>query len=156
MSAKPFTEEQLSILANHPYVAKVTSCSLTMTYEFKQLFMEETVKQGMTSRKIFAKVGLDADIIGESRIKTIGKRIRQEAASPEGLRPVKTVSEEEKYNAFAKRDMEKATARNLKAMQEKISELEQEIYFLKKLSALCFENSRKEGEPTGPADSDTS
>ena len=156
MSTKPFTEEQLSILVNHPYVAKVTACSLTMTYEFKQLFMEETVKPGMTSRKIFAKVGLDADVIGESRIKSIGKRIRQEAASPEGLRPVKAASEEEKYKAFAQRDMEKATAHNMKAMQKKISELEQEIYFLKKLSALCFENSRKEAESTAPADSDTS
>ena len=155
-AASPFTDEQILVLLNNPYVANVTPHTLTMTYEFKELFMQETVKPGMTARKIFASCGLDADIIGEARIKNIGKMIRKEAASPEGLRPVKVTTLEERMETFAKRDLSRVRPSDLKALQDEILLLRQEVEFLKKISDICYRNSRH-GEPKNtPAGPDTS
>ncbi len=113
MATAAFTEEQISILINNPYVAKVTPCSLTMSYEFKELFVSEMTKPGMTSRKIFALCGLTADIIGEARIRYIGRMIRKEAASPEGLKPVKAHTAEERKEIFANREFSKVRPSDL-------------------------------------------
>ena len=156
MGDKAFTDEQMRILMNNPYVARVTPHVLRMTYEFKQLFWEETRKPGMTSRKIFASCGLDADLIGESRIKNIGKTIRKEASSPEGLKPVRIQSLEEKHAVFAKRDMAKATASNLKAMHRQLVELQQEVDFLKKLLSIYSAPDLQTSEGTEAASGNTS
>lgn len=156
MRDKAFTDEQLCILMNHPYVARVTPYTLSLTYEFKQLFLQESARPRMTSRKIFTRYGLGPELIGESRIKNLGKRIRREASSPEGLRPVKEYSPQERRKAFAQRDLSRASAADLRAMQKQIVELQQEVDFLKKLSAICSVNSRRAGAAPGGAVNDTS
>lgn len=155
-AASTFTDEQILILLNNPYVAKVTPHTLTMTYEFKELFMQETVKSGMTARKIFESCGLDADLIGIVRINSIGKKIRKEAASPEGLKPVKVTTPEERIEIFAQRDLSKVRPSDLKVLQEEIVTLRQEVEFLKKISDICYKNSRHGELKNTPAGPDTS
>ena len=41
MARKEFTEEELAILRNNPYVKNVTQCKIRFTVAFKKRFWEE-------------------------------------------------------------------------------------------------------------------
>lgn len=136
MTTKAFTEKQQLVLMNNPYVLKVTPHTVTMTYEFKKLFMKETFKQGMTSRRIFESCGIGTDLLDRKRMNDLGKRIRKEAVSEAGLKPDKGPSKEERLAAFSEKNLEKGRASDIKALQREIVELRQEVEFLKKISNL--------------------
>ena len=69
---------------------------------------------------------------------------------------MKEYSPQERRKAFAQRDLSRASAADLRAMQKQIVELQQEVDFLKKLSAICSVNSRRAGAAPGGAVNDTS
>jgi transposase len=75
MSKKVFTEEEIQILSQNPYVKSVSSKGITYTDEFKQIFIAENEK-GKLPRDIFEKYGFDIDIIGLKRVQSSGKRWR--------------------------------------------------------------------------------
>ena len=77
MSRKLFTEEQQQLLRQNPYIYSVTETRITLTKEFKELFMT-AYKAGEAPRKILEYHGFDISLIGERRIWSISQHIRTE------------------------------------------------------------------------------
>ena len=77
MGRKLFTEEQQQLLLQNPYIYSVTETRITLTKEFKELFMT-AYKAGESPRKILEDHGFDISIIGERRIWSIPHHIRTE------------------------------------------------------------------------------
>jgi transposase len=75
MSKKIFTEKEIKILSNNPFVKSVRSKGITYTDEFKRIFIEEYDK-GKLSRQIFEECGFDIDVLGVDRVLSSGKRWR--------------------------------------------------------------------------------
>ena len=77
MSKKFFTEEEQQLLRQNPYVYSVSESSLSLTKEFKELFLEAYHK-GQTVRSILEDYGFVPDILGNRRIWGISSYIRSE------------------------------------------------------------------------------
>ncbi|MBH0328506.1 tranposase [Brevibacillus brevis] len=75
MVKKIFTENEIKILSNNPYVKSVSSKGITYTDEFRRFFVAENEK-GKLPREIFEEFGFDIDMIGMKRVKSAGKRWR--------------------------------------------------------------------------------
>lgn len=67
MGRKLFTEGQQQLLLQNPYIYSVTETRITLTKEFKELFMT-AYKAGESPRKILEDHGFDISIIDERRI----------------------------------------------------------------------------------------
>lgn len=130
---EPFTAEQKSILKSNPYTFSISDHRIQYTLAFKQFFMEES-RKGNTSINIFIAAGYDPKILGKQRIYTFAKYLRLEAQSPEGLRGPKRYKCEAD---FAQKELDKErTSTAIKDLQKQVVHLEQELEFLKKISAL--------------------
>ena len=75
MSKKLFTEKEIKILSNNPYVRSVSPKGITYTDEFKEIFIVENEK-GKLPREIFEECGFDIDVFGLKRVQSLGKRWR--------------------------------------------------------------------------------
>ena len=75
MSKRLFTEKEVKILSNNPYVKSVSLKGITYTDEFKHLFIEENAG-GKLPREIFEQCGFDIDVLGMDRVRAAGKRWR--------------------------------------------------------------------------------
>lgn len=75
MSKKIFTDKEIKLLSNNPYVKSVSSKAITYTDAFKQLFISENNK-GKLPREIFEECGFDVTVIGIQRVESSGKRWR--------------------------------------------------------------------------------
>ncbi len=133
MSAKKlFTQEEIYILSSNKYVYHVTEQRITYTLEFKQLFLD-SLNHGKKPRQIFKDAGISPEILGTIRINDARRRIKEEAASPEGLKPPRGKSASERMEEAAKKDLaEKQTKKAISKLEERVFHLEQIIGFLKK------------------------
>jgi hypothetical protein len=75
MSKKTFTEKDIKLLSENPYVKSVSPKGITYTDEFKQLFIVENEK-GKLPREIFEECGFDIDVIGKKRMQSSADRWR--------------------------------------------------------------------------------
>lgn len=75
MSKKIFTEKEIALLSNNPYVKSVSSKGITYTDEFKRIFIVEH-ETGKLPKEIFESHGFDVDIIGLERVNSSSKRWR--------------------------------------------------------------------------------
>ena len=75
MSKKHFTETEIEILSNNPYVKSVSSKGVTYTDEFKRIFIAES-KNGKLPRQIFEENGFDIEVIGIVRVQRVASRWR--------------------------------------------------------------------------------
>ena len=131
MSKKLFTEKQQQLLRQNPYIYSVTDSSISLTKEFKEIFME-AYKGGESPRSILENHGFDFSILGERRIWSISQRIREEFKKHgefhEGYRH---------RNASHEPSNERASeADELKQLRHEVDYLKQEIEFLKKISSI--------------------
>ena len=75
MSKKYFTEKEIEILSNNPYVKSVSSKGITYTDEFKRIFIAEN-ENGKFPRQIFEENGFDIEVIGIVRVQRAASRWR--------------------------------------------------------------------------------
>ena len=75
MSKKHFTEKEIEILSNNPYVKSVSSKGITYTDEFKRIFIAEN-ENGKLPRQIFEENGFDIEVIGIVRVQRAAYRWR--------------------------------------------------------------------------------
>ncbi|NFO15786.1 IS3 family transposase [Clostridium botulinum] len=73
MSKITFSKENIELLKQNPYVAKVSEKSITYSDEFKRLFIDEYLK-GKTPRIIFKEAGFDISILGVRRYEQAAAR----------------------------------------------------------------------------------
>jgi len=134
MSRKQFTEEQILLLRQNPYVYSVTSCRLLLTKEFKEIFMT-AYNAGEFPRKILEDHGCDIDIIGERRIWSISQHIREEYKKygefHQGYR-----NQYSKGYTPADTDPAVTEKDELKQLRNEVDYLKQEMEFLKKISSI--------------------
>jgi transposase len=129
MSKKIFTEKEMELLSNNPYVKSVSSKGITYTDDFKQLFISENEK-GKLPRQIFEECGFDIDLIGMKRVQSSGKRWRatyrengliglKDTRSDSSGRPLKReLTLEEKYKRLeAQNNLLKAENERLKKIR---------------------------------------
>lgn len=71
--AKRFTNEEIKLLSNSPYVKNVRKNRLTFTYEFRCILYDEWIKQPSTSqiRGVLKSYGFDCSMLGNDVIKKI-------------------------------------------------------------------------------------
>lgn len=129
MSKKIFTEKEIKILSDNPFVKSISPKGITYSDDFKRIFIEENEK-GKLPRQIFEECRFDIDIIGIKRVESSGKRWR-EAYRENGLgglkdnrpgnsgRPIeRELSLEEKYARLeAQNNLLKAENELLKKIQ---------------------------------------
>lgn len=134
MSRKQFTEEQINILRQNPYVYSVTGARLTLTKEFKEKFMAD-YQAGELPRSILEDYGFDISIIGERRVWSISQHIREEYKKygefREGYGPRSSCS-----TSPADPDQPQSEKDELKQLKHEVEYLKQEMEFLKKISSI--------------------
>lgn len=137
MSRKLFTEEQLQLLRQNPYVYSVTSARLQLTKEFKEIFLS-LYNEGESPREILVSHGFDIDVIGERRIWSISQHIRSEYQKygelREGYGPRNT-------EQTSRPDQPATEEDELKQLKHEVDYLRQEVDFLKKIFSI--KNTRK-------------
>lgn len=129
MRRKLFTEEQQQLLRQNPYIYSVTETRITLTKEFKEIFMT-AYKAGESPRKILENHGFDISIIGERRIWSISQHIRTEYQKygefHEGYGPRGTSAT---HPVLAEAD-------EIRQLRHEVDYLKQEMEFLKKISSI--------------------
>ena len=130
MSRKQFNKEQIDILRQNPYVYSVTDSRLTLTKEFKEIFMT-AYQAGELPRSILEDHGFDISIIGERRVWSISQHIRGEFKKygefHEGYGPRKP-----RNTPSADPNQPLSEKDELKQLRHEVDYLKQEMEFLKK------------------------
>ena len=135
MKKPTYSDEQIKILAQNPYTHSVTPYRINFTLEFKEFFMSQVYLPGMTAPKILKAAGYDPKMFTRGSIDNLRMRILAEAASSEGLKPPRGLSQAAKIKAYAEKDLDhQRTATSIKELQSKVVHLEQQVEFLKKIS----------------------
>ena len=126
MGINYFTDEQVKTLSNNEYVLRVSNKAITYSEEFKELFVYE-YENGLTPSMIFSKYGFDPMVIGRKRIQNCSRSWRKQSQRPDGLIDTR------KINSGRPRKKELSDEENIKRLKAKITILEQENAYLKKI-----------------------
>lgn len=127
MASKKFTEEEMSHLRTSSYVLDVTPNIVHFTAEFKKKFWEALLAR-KKPRDIVIEVGIDPDILGETRMNGLKGMIRNEVKAGKGFRDLDTYS---KYL-----DSYLTPEGRIRYLEHQLAYKEQEIEFLKKIVSL--------------------
>ena len=84
MANKKFTPEEISILRKNKYVLDVSPSIVHFSAEFKQEFWD-ALMQGKLPREIVKNLGVDPEILGESRLSGLKTMIRNEVKKGNGF-----------------------------------------------------------------------
>ena len=143
MSRKLFTEEQQQLLRQNPYIYSVTETRITLTKEFKEIFMT-AYKAGESPRKILEDHGFDISIIGERRIWSISQHIRteyqkygefHEGYGSRGTSAAHSVPADTDTQV-SEADTQVSEADEIRQLRHEVDYLKQEMEFLKKISSI--------------------
>ena len=120
-----FTPEEVLELKNNQYVHSVTAKTVRFTIAFKEFFWKE-YNAGKTPRSILTNMGLNTEMLGESRIRGIVNHIRDEANSGAGFH-------EGRQQSHLTTDLSSLPmSRSVSYMQHQITYMRQELEFIKK------------------------
>ena len=137
---KHFSAQEIEIMLDSSYVAYVSRTTISFTIAFKEMFWQRYC-DGITPVKIFEDAGLDVNVIGRGRIDTLVKALRDQ--TERGL-PFKDGLERHynkpdamfdlpKQPRFPKNAQIPLTPEAIAKMVHKVTYLEQEMEFLKKI-----------------------
>lgn len=115
---KIFTDEEIQILLQNPYVLKVTRHTINFTVEFKRYVYYELLKGRKTS-EILRELGIDPRMLGIGRVNMLKMNLFKEAGSPRGLHDV---GENKAYVELAGK---------IRRLEAELAYKNQEIEFLK-------------------------
>lgn len=127
MANKKFTPEEMSILRKNKYVLDVSPSIVHFSAEFKQEFWD-ALMQGKLPRDIVKNLGVDPEILGESRLSGLKTMIRNEVKKGNGFRDLNTYLQA--GNGYM------SAENRIKYLEMQLAYKDQEIDFLKKIVAL--------------------
>lgn len=127
MARKKFTEEEMAVLRLSPYVLDVSPSIVHFSAEFKAKFWEGVVAK-KELREIVVELGVDPDILGETRVSGLKSMIREEVRAGKGFRDLRT------YGTYL--DVYTNPEAKVKHLEQVLAYKEQEIEFLKKIVSL--------------------
>lgn len=132
MNRNIFTDEQIQILRENPYVYSVSPWQISLTKEFKEIFYEAG-NNGKIPRQILEEHGLDPAILGEYRIKNIAYHIRKEYQKygrfQEGHSAQRRTQNKKTTDELSEKEQ-------LRTLQTEVEFLREEMDFLKKISKI--------------------
>ena len=126
-----FTKENIKKLENNKNVKRVSEYTITYSYEFKILFVEEYLA-GKPARQIFEDNGFDINIIGLNRIEQASQRWRA-AYKKDGILGLEDARKTESGRPRSTTELTKEEI--IKRQETKINLLEAQVELLKKLDA---------------------
>jgi len=132
MARKKFTEEEMALLRENPYVLDVSPSIVHFSAEFKEKFWEGVVSKKKL-REIVVELGIDPDILGENRVNGLKTMIRGEVRAGKGFRDLRT------YGMYI--DVYTNPEAKVKHLEQVIAYKDQEIEFLKKMVSLGREGA---------------
>ena len=121
-----YTDEQVALLNQNPYTHIATHHKITFTLAFKEFFLDQILNHGLSAPKALQAAGYDTSMLSRATIDHLRQTILSEAASPEGLKPPKGLSQAERTKAYAQKNLDaQRTSTSIKEMQQRIVHLEQ-------------------------------
>ncbi|MDI9499097.1 MAG: hypothetical protein QM270_11530 [Bacillota bacterium] len=127
MARKAFTPEEMEQLKESPYVLKVTPRMVNFSAAFKEKYWEG-VQSGQDPREVVKELGLDPEILGDTRLDGLKQTIQRDLKAGRGFRDV---TKEAGEPGFGMSD-----AKRIEYLEAKLAYKEQEILFLKKIASL--------------------
>ncbi len=122
MANRKFTEQEMLTLRNNKYVLDVSPSIVHFSAEFKKLFWEELSK-GRLPREIISTLGIDPNILGDSRINGLKTMIGNEVKKGNGFRDLNTYAQG--CNGYL------SAENRIKYLEMQLAYKDQEIEFLK-------------------------
>src|SRR5665647_707231 len=132
MATKKFKEEEMIHLQASSYVIDVSPSIVHFSAEFKKKFWE-AILAGKKPRDIVINLGIDPDILGETRLNGLKGMIRNEVKEGNGFRDLDT------YNKYL--DDYITPEGRIKYLEQQLAYKDQEIGFLKKIVFLGQEET---------------
>jgi len=132
MANKKFNEEEMNHLRTSSYVLDVSPSIVHFSAEFKNKFWK-AILSGKTPRDIVVELGIDPDILGETRINGLKSMIRNEVKAGNGFRDLDT------YNKYLGDYV--TPDGKIKYLEQQLAYKDQEIEFLKKIVSLGQEGT---------------
>ena len=132
MANKKFNEEEINHLRASSYVLDVSPSIVHFTAEFKKKFWE-AVLAGKKPRDIVIELGIDPNILGDTRMNGLKGMIKNEVKAGKGFRDLDT------YNKYLGGYI--TSECRIKYLEQQLIYKEQEIKFLKKIVSLGREVS---------------
>jgi len=122
-----FTDEQMRILGESPYVLTVSQSTVNFTAEFKEKFWN-LIQSGKEPHEAVSELGINPEILGKSRLYGIKNTIRSDVIAGRGFRDLRTrgISFKSSKNSDIK----------IKYLEQQLAYKDQEIEFLKKIVSL--------------------
>ena len=127
MARKRFTDEEMTLLQASPYVIKVTHNLINFSAEFKQKFWEAYCT-GESPRDIVIKLGLDPDILGQSRVNGLKNSIWKSIMEGRGFSDINI--------SKGYLDSKMSPTTKIKYLEQQLAYKDQELEFLKKIVSL--------------------
>ncbi|NLD93924.1 MAG: hypothetical protein GX639_14805 [Fibrobacter sp.] len=127
MANKKFTEQEMLVLRNSKYVLDVSPSIVHFSAEFKKIFWEELSK-GKLPRDIVKNLGIDPNILGDTRINGLKTMIGNEVKKGNGFRDLNTYTQG--CNGYL------SAENRIKYLEMQLAYKNQEIEFLKKIVSL--------------------
>ena len=122
MANKKFKEQEILTLRNSKHVLDVSPSIVHFSAEFKKLFWEELSKRRLP-REIVSSLGIDPNILGDSRINGLKTLIGNEVKKGNGFRDLNTYAQGcNRYLSVENR---------IKYLEMQLAYKNQEIEFLK-------------------------
>ena len=126
MGVNYFTDEQLRLLEENPYVVKASKKSITYSEEFKELYWID-YQNGMQPIEIFKKYGFDPYAFGARRRDNFTDCLKKQAAREDGFKDTRS------KNSGRPSTKELSLEVQLERLKHKNEVLQQENDFLKRV-----------------------
>lgn len=124
--AKNFTDDEIIILMQNPYISKISTSTITYTSEFRELFVNE-YQNGKAPSQILMNAGFDCKILGKDRIDNLTRRFKKMANREDGLVDTR------KGHSGRPATKDLTSEEEIQRLKQKVKYLEQENTFLKKI-----------------------
>lgn len=126
MGVNYFTDEQIDLLKDNPYIEKITKKSIKYSLQFKEDFWIR-YSQGELPSSIVQSFGIDPKILGKKRMSNLVQRIKMEADRAEGFEDTRS------QNSGRPRTKDLTADEKIAYLEHKVAYQKQEIEFLKKI-----------------------
>ena len=127
MSRYPLPKEFAEELSKHRCVERATEWNIIFTEEFEKHAYEEYYR-GKSTREIFAEAGIDAEKLGEKRLENFRQSVMNCADRESGF-----ADKRKDKSKQAPQSTEAQMAKRIRELEHKVTYLEQENDFLKKI-----------------------
>ena len=136
MSKNCFSQEQIVKLSANVHVRSVSEKSIQFTPEFvRRFYMEQT--EGKAAAEIFREIGIDPEVLGESRIRGFAYHTKKKAERETGF------MDGRKLNKRHPKKEPVSDADRITQLEHELAYTRQEVEFLKKLQAANMEAQRQ-------------